>query len=104
MAMYALALVPLFKQLQPYCKQVWCADDATGCDEFIKLRKWSDVLEKGPMYGYFPKPSKCILITKLEHVARANEIFRDSGIDAVAFGCKESGISVEEWPGGEIVR
>ena len=36
MAMYALALVPLSKQLQPLCKQVWYADDATGCDKFLQ--------------------------------------------------------------------
>ena len=61
MAMYALALVPLSKHLQPLCKQVWYADDGTGCDEFEKMRTWFDVLlEKGPLYGYYPKPSKYI--------------------------------------------
>ena len=33
MAMYALALAPLTKRLQSDCKQVWYADDATGCDK-----------------------------------------------------------------------
>jgi len=65
MAMYAIALVPLLKQLLPLCKQVWFADDATGCDDFLTMRKWFDTLvEKGPLYGYFPKPSKCILLAK----------------------------------------
>jgi len=40
MAMYAIALVPLFKHLLPLCKQVWFADDATGCDKFEKMRAW----------------------------------------------------------------
>jgi hypothetical protein len=49
MAMYALALVPLSKHLQPICKQVWYADDATGCDSLEKLHKWFNVLlEYGP--------------------------------------------------------
>ena len=62
MAMYALSLVPLLR-LHPDCKQVWYADDATGCEKFENLRKWFDELQlKGPIYGYFPKPSKCILI------------------------------------------
>ena len=53
-AMYARALVPLSRHLQPMCKQVWYADDATGCD----MREWFDELCKvGPSYGYFPKPS-----------------------------------------------
>ena len=30
MAMYALSLVPLVRHLQPLCKQVWYADDATA--------------------------------------------------------------------------
>ena len=50
MAMYALVFVPLSKHLQPLCKQVWYADDGTGCDEFEKIRTWFDVLlEKGPV-------------------------------------------------------
>ena len=62
MAMYALALVPLSKQIQTICKQVWYADDATGCDSLEKLHKWFNALrEYGPQYGYFPKPEKCIL-------------------------------------------
>lgn len=40
MAMYALALVPLIKHLDPFCNQVWYADDATACDKFSRLRAW----------------------------------------------------------------
>ena len=73
--MYALALVPLSKHLQPLCKQVWYADDGTGCDKFEKMRTWFDVLlEKGLLYGYYPKPSKCILVTKPERMAVAKKI------------------------------
>ena len=83
MAMYALALVPLSRHLQPLCKQVWYADDATGCDSFEKMRLWFNVLlEKGPMYGYFPKPSKCILVTKPDRIDHARKIFRGSGSSA----------------------
>ena len=35
----AIALAPLLKHLQPLCKQVWYADDATGCDKLEALRK-----------------------------------------------------------------
>ena len=55
MAMYAIALVPLTLRLLVLCKQVWFADDASGCDKFAKLRAWFDMLMKiGPMYGYYP--------------------------------------------------
>jgi hypothetical protein len=78
MAMYALAVAPLLKELQPLCKQVWYADDATGCDKFRALRNWFDaLLEQGPKYGYFPKPVKCILITKPERAEEARLISRE---------------------------
>jgi hypothetical protein len=95
MAMYAIALVPLLKQLLPLCKQVWFADDATGCDEFLMLRKWFDTLvEKGPLYGYFPKPSKCILLAKPDRVAQAQKVFKGSGIDILTEGAKDSGVEI----------
>ena len=43
MAMYAIALSPLLKHLQPMCKQVWYADDATGCDMLENMRARFDV-------------------------------------------------------------
>ena len=95
MAMYALALVPLSKHLQPICKQVWYADDATGCDKLEKMREWFDVLlEKGPIYGYYPKPSKCILVVKLDKLAHAKKIFKGSGVHVQTEGSKDSGIEI----------
>jgi hypothetical protein len=59
------------------------------------MRKWFDeLLVKGPVYGYFPKPSKCILITKPERLERANEIFRGTGVDVTTDGSKDSGIEI----------
>ena len=72
MAFYALSLAPLLKQLAGVSKQVWYADDATGCDTIDRLKSWYDLLlKKGPTYGYYPKPTKCILVVKPEHVERA---------------------------------
>ena len=95
MAMYAIALVPLLKHLLPMCKQVWFADDATGCDKFLTLRKWFDVLvEMGPLYGYYPKPSKCILLAKPDRVELARTVFKGSGIDVLTEGAKDSGVEI----------
>ena len=95
MAMYALALVPLSKHLQPLCKQVWYADDATGCDKFEKLRRWFDeLLVVGPVYGYYPKPVKCILVTKPERFEHAKKVFRGSGVQVQMEGSKDSGIEI----------
>ena len=95
MAMYALALVPLVKRLLSSCNQVWFADDATGCDEFTKLRSWFDLLLKvGPLYGYYPKPSKCILLTKPDREKQAREIFKGTAVDVRLDGSKDKGIEI----------
>ena len=42
------------------------ADDLTRAVRLLKLRSWQKVLlNVGPNYGYFPKPSKTMLIVKL---------------------------------------
>src|SRR5690349_10705854 len=82
MAMYAIGLVPLVQRLLLTCNQVWFADDATGCDDFAKLRLWFDSLVKiGPLYGYYPKPKKCILVTKPDRVKRAIEFFKGTSVE-----------------------
>jgi hypothetical protein len=95
MAMYAIALVPLLKRLLPMCKQVWFADDATGCDKFLTMRKWFDALvAMGPLYGYFPKPSKCILLAKPDRIELAQHVFSGTGIDVQTEGAKDSGVEI----------
>ena len=39
--------------------------------------------EKGPKFGYFPKPSKSYLVVDAEHVSQAEEVFSDLGINVV---------------------
>ena len=95
MAMYAISLTPLLKRLLPLCKQVWFADDATGCDEFVKLRMWFDKLMlDGPKYGYFPKPSKCILVVKPDRVEKAQSVFKGTGVNVQTEGSKDSGVEI----------
>ena len=59
MAMYALAIAPLFNKLHhslPTCKQVWYADDSTVAGSLSDVRKWWDEISSlGPGYGYFPQ-------------------------------------------------
>ena len=95
MAIYALALVPLVKRLLSSCNQVWFADDATGCDDFTKLRVWFDLLLKvGPLYAYYPKPSKCILLKKPDCEKHAREIFKGTAVDVRLDGSKDKGIEI----------
>ena len=91
MAMYALSLSPLLKTLNGLCRQVWYADDATGCDKLERLRLWYDtLLANGPKYGYFPNPSKCILLVKPDRLERANQIFKGTGVVIENEGSKDS--------------
>jgi hypothetical protein len=59
------------------------------------MRAWFDALQlHGPKYGYFPKPSKCILIVKPERLTRANEIFKGTDVDLRVEGAKDSGVEI----------
>ena len=75
--MYAVAVRPLVDHLGEFvdpelCKQVWYADDSGSAGKIEEMKKWWDELKRiGPKYGYYPKPSKTVLIVKnanmLEH-------------------------------------
>ena len=98
MAMYAIGIRPLINTLQEQtdpskCQQVWYADDSSGAGKLIEIRKWWDILNKdGPKYGYFPKPSKTILIIKNpEDLQMAHEIFDGTGITITMEGERHLG-------------
>ena len=95
MAMYALTLSPLVRELIPLCRQIWYADDASGCDDLIRLRTWYDTLcEKGPLYGYYPSPKKCVLVVKAGKLEAAKASFKDTGVTVSIEGSKDTGIEV----------
>ena len=59
------------------------------------MRAWFDELRsKGPKYGYFPKPSKCILVVKPERLIKGQEIFKGTGISLQTDGTKDSGVEI----------
>lgn len=87
MPMYAVGTRPLIDKLQELtdpsrCYQVWYADDSAAAGRLREMRKWWDILnEFGPKFGYYPKPSKTILIIKDPQLLNlANELFGDTGI------------------------
>ena len=84
MAIYALALVPLVHQLHGICKQVWFADDGTG----------DMLVEKGPAYGHFPKPTKTWLIVKEDKLEEAKRVFKDTGIKITSDGMRHLGVAI----------
>ena len=87
MPMYALATIPLIKQLQGDSTQVWYADDAAAAGKISCLRDWWDKLSLlGPKFGYYPNPSKSWLITKESFLSDANTIFAHTGVNITSHG------------------
>ena len=56
------------------------------------MRLWWDTLCKdGPKYGYYPKPSKTVLIVKQQHVQLAKHVFEGTGVQITAEGERHLG-------------
>ena len=48
------------------------ADDGGGGGTLVQLlKRWTDVQEIGPNFGYYPQPSKIGLLVKPEYLKRA---------------------------------
>ena len=57
--------------------------------------EWFDALQRhGPKYGYYPKPSKCILIVKPDRLKKANEVFKGTHVEVKVEGAKDSGVEI----------
>ncbi len=90
MGKYSCSLMPLLANLSkeedgiPKPKQVWYADDAAGGGKIKDLESWWNKLcSTGPLFGYYPKPSKTWVIVKSEHYEAAKEAFPDLNITTV---------------------
>src|SRR4051812_49181782 len=59
-------------------------------DALVVLSNCVMVRTVGPMYGYFPKPSKCILLAKPDRIELARNVFTGTGIDIQTDGSKDS--------------
>ena len=93
--MYALGVLPLIHELNPFAQQVWYADDATAGGTLIQLHEWWDkVVSLGPYYGYFANPMKTWLTVKQEHHNAAEELFRGTKVNITTDGRKHLGAAV----------
>ncbi len=55
--------------------QIWYPDDASVISELSQIRCWFDDLIKiGPLYGYYPEPTKCHLVVKEPFISIAKEL------------------------------
>ena len=90
MPMYALAVVPLIRQLKvkvPDASQVWYADDAAAAGKLTSLRSWWDyITELGSPFGYHANASKTWLIVKKSVEAQARSLFSNTQINITSEG------------------
>ena len=89
MPMYALATLPLIKELKSIknVKQVWYADDASSTGKVKDLYEWWKKLTTlGPRFGYSPNAMKTWLVTKEEHLTTATTQFANEGVNITSEG------------------
>jgi len=83
MVLYGIGLLPLSELLKEEFKdllQIWYADDAKGTGYFDHISSYFKLLcEEGPKFGYYPEPTKSILITHEKNTKKATEFFSDYG-------------------------
>ena len=86
MMLYAVAVLPLICSLEDSSEWVqnWYADDSSCVGELSSVRRWFDrLLIDGPAYGYFPEPSKTVLVVGSSDLERASDLFCDLGVSVV---------------------
>jgi hypothetical protein len=76
---YGIGILPLIRLLKtefPAVEQPWYADDAGAGGKFDDIRRFfRGIQEIGPSYGYFPFPSKSILIVPQHNLEAAQTAF-----------------------------
>ena len=95
MVMFAIATIPLIRQIQGGVQQAWYADDATAGGTLTSLRGWWDRLQAlGPQFGYQPNPSKTWLVVKPDNAQTAEECFQHTGIKVTTQGARILGAAL----------
>ena len=60
------------------------ADDAGVGGNFEKILAHFQYLQyRGPLWGYFPEPTNIIFVVSPQNVAKAEELFRGTGMEVV---------------------
>ena len=111
MIAYGIGVLPLIRELwgaYPCVTQPWYADDAGAGGKFEQIiAHIRDLQERGPPRGYYPEPTKNILVVAPRNVAQAEEFFRGMVIKVVTghqylgrfIGDREAG---KRWLAGKI--
>ena len=74
MISYGIGVLPLIRELrgsQPRVTQPWYADDGGAGGKFQQIfEHFRDLQARGPARGYYPDPTKSILVVAPGNVAR----------------------------------
>ena len=78
MITYGIGILPLIKNIKreiPDAIQPWYDDNYGALVTFVRLAAYFDSLTRqGPGRGYYPKPSKSVLIIRLDNLEAGNEL------------------------------
>ena len=87
MIAYGIGVLPLIKELwnaHPRVTQTWYANDAGAGGTFQQIQEHvRDLQVRGTARGYYPEPTKSILVVATGNIAWAEEHFRGLGIRVV---------------------
>ncbi len=84
-------MIRQLKKEFPEVNQPWYADDAGAGGKFNAIRRhFIQLQEIGPNYGYFPEPSKSIIVVASHNLEKAKPYFKDLGFEVVT-GCRYLG-------------
>ena len=90
MWVYGLVIFPLIRELRkahPGVTHTWYADESGAGGTFKGIRRHlDDLMVRGPLSGYFPEPTKSILVVSPWNVPQAEAFFRGYGLQIV-MGC-----------------
>ena len=98
MMLYAVAILPLIRTLKNPKRwiQNWYADDSACVATLPSLHAWfSQLLSRGPDFGYFLQPAKTVLVVGPSFVSQSTSMLSDLGIK-VASGSRFLGGFVGE--------
>ena len=69
MITYGIGILPLINNIKreiPVINQPWYADDAGALRNFVRIETYfNSLIRQCPVHGYYPKPSKSVLIVNL---------------------------------------
>ena len=111
MITYGIGALPLIWELReanPRATQPWYADDVGAGGMFAEVQShFQDLQVQGPARGYYPDPTKSILVVTPGNIARAEEHFQGMGIRVVTghryLGGFLGDVSAEkEWLGDKV--